>query len=130
MADASTESAGPSYAQVGANLVSNLFTGGAGAPSQAALSAIQGIATAPPPASAASLQTTNPITINPTALNLGSILQPLQGSPQNGAAGYNVSSPMGSISVSPVAGESFGISNTVWIAGIAGVALVIFLVMR
>lgn len=105
----------PTNANAAAGIVSSIF-GGSGA---AGIQAISDIANSPPPSSAAALQNSSPISVNPTALNLGSILQPYTaGGAANGGYGYNVTSPLGgSIGASGVG------SKTVLYVAVAVVSL-------
>lgn len=129
----------PETVNAAANLFKSFGSGGGGGgggiasgamgatPYGAAANMAMKLASTPPPSSAANLKNKNPLTINATGLNLGSILQPYTNAgPPNGGAGYNVSSPMGSAS-------AVSVSKDVVLYGVAGAGLliaVIFLVRK
>lgn len=93
---------------------------------QGGLNTLKDIATAPPPSisSGAENKAFEPISVNPTGLNLGQILQPLQGSPQNGFYGAEVASPMGSYTSAGISTRTALVGGSVLIIGVAFVLLI------
>lgn len=100
-------------------------------PYGAALSAVSSIANSPPPSSAATLRNGQTFNVNPSALNLGSILQPFtQGGTPNGGSGYNVTSPMGSASAT-ISSASNSTKIALYAAGgIVAIAITFILARR
>lgn len=91
-------------------------------PYAAIFSSLATASQAPPSAANLSGPAYSPVNISPTALNLGSILQPYEGSTANGAAGVNVASPFGSI-------KSFTSGSGLYIA-LAFIGVLAFVVLK